>query len=112
MDAYNANPSSMRAAIEHFAAMQVRPKVLIMGDMLELGEETLSEHQSILQLALESGFDQVITVGAHFGTVRNADKNHYDSTDHFLAHLQLLPIQKSYILLKGSRKIGLEKLLA
>lgn len=111
MDAYNANPSSMRAAIAHFAAMKVSPKVIIMGDMLELGEETLTEHQSILDLALHSGIDQVITVGAYFGTVRNAAKNHYDSTNHIIAHLQEHPIQASYILLKGSRRIGLEKLL-
>ncbi len=110
-DAYNANPSSMSAAIAHFASMPVQPKVLIIGDMMELGEEAAAEHAAILQQALRSDFQRIITVGTFFGAARGASPDHFDTTEALLEHIQEHPLQQQYILLKGSRKMGLERLL-
>lgn len=112
MDAYNANPTSMRNALLTFAAMEASRRVAILGDMLELGEEALSEHQMILNLALEKGFDQVILVGPIFGSLSSPEKTlHFTAQEDLAAWLRRHPFSETHILLKGSRRIGLERLI-
>ncbi|MBE0637497.1 MAG: UDP-N-acetylmuramoyl-tripeptide--D-alanyl-D-alanine ligase [Bacteroidales bacterium] len=113
MDAYNANPSSMEAAITHFAKFPDDRKVLILGDMLELGEESLPEHRRILELALQSGAGQVILIGEIFNQVCNDDRiTTFTTSDQAISKLSEQPLTGKTILLKGSRGIRLEKLLA
>jgi UDP-N-acetylmuramoyl-tripeptide--D-alanyl-D-alanine ligase len=112
MDAYNANPSNMEAALKSFAALQVERKVVILGDMLELGDLALYEHQRIAELALSLEFDNVILVGHHFEPVaRKSGIRHFDDVQALKEWaIGNLP-RGSWIMVKGSRKISLEKLI-
>ncbi|PQA90650.1 UDP-N-acetylmuramoyl-tripeptide--D-alanyl-D-alanine ligase [Chryseobacterium shigense] len=107
LDTYNANPSSMTASLHNFATFEGR-KTIIIGDMLELGEESEKEHQSILKLALELAFDQIITVGKYFKSV-NPSALSFDNTAELIEYLKQNTIHSENILLKGSRGIALEK---
>ena len=71
VDAYNANPSSMAAAIENFRLMAVKNKMAILGDMRELGDVTAEEHQKIVDLLLAAGITNVWLVGDEFGKNQN-----------------------------------------
>ena len=111
MDAYNANPSSMRAALETFAATSYPSKAVILGDMLELGEESDREHLGILDLVNELAFGEVYLVGPSF-TRLNTRRENLCFQDSDLARLWFAhhrPEQMT-ILIKGSRGIRLEKL--
>ncbi|MCT2406023.1 UDP-N-acetylmuramoyl-tripeptide--D-alanyl-D-alanine ligase [Chryseobacterium antibioticum] len=107
LDTYNANPSSMTASLHNFVTFEGR-KTIIIGDMLELGEESEREHQNILKLAQELAFDQIITVGKHFKSV-NPSALSFDNTAELIGYLQQNTIHSENILLKGSRGIALEK---
>jgi len=107
LDTYNANPSSMTASLQNFATFE-GAKTVIIGDMLELGDESEKEHVSILELAHELAFDQVITVGKHFKNV-NSSPLSFENTAELIEYLQHNTIQSENILLKGSRGIALEK---
>lgn len=107
LDTYNANPSSMTASLSNFVAFE-GSKTIIIGDMLELGVESEKEHQSILKLAQELGFDQIITVGNYFKSV-NPSALSFDNTVELIEYLQQNKIHSENILLKGSRGIALEK---
>jgi UDP-N-acetylmuramoyl-tripeptide--D-alanyl-D-alanine ligase len=112
MDAYNANPSSMEAAITHFAKSPAPEKVLILGDMLELGDESLAEHQRILGLASGSGAKQILLVGSQFHQVNHDQGNwSFFNADEALEFLSKNMLSGKTILVKGSRGIRLEKLL-
>lgn len=111
VDAYNANPTSMSAAIENFKAMKVDNQMLILGDMLELGVESKTEHQHIVELIKSSGFHHVVLVGPIFLKEKH-DFVAFETTQEALDYLQHHPVIGKTILLKGSRGIGLEKLLA
>lgn len=107
LDTYNANPSSMNASLHNFITFE-GSKTIIIGDMLELGEESEKEHQNILKLAQELGFDEIITVGKNFRNVNSSEKA-FESTVELIEYLKLNKIQSENILLKGSRGIALEK---
>ncbi|WP_223605838.1 UDP-N-acetylmuramoyl-tripeptide--D-alanyl-D-alanine ligase [Chryseobacterium sp. OSA05B] len=107
LDTYNANPSSMTASLHNFVTFE-GSKTIIIGDMLELGAESEKEHQSILKLAKELAFDQIITVGKHFKTV-NPSALSFDNTAELIEYLKQNTIKSENILLKGSRGIALEK---
>ncbi|SDQ67945.1 UDP-N-acetylmuramoyl-tripeptide--D-alanyl-D-alanine ligase [Chryseobacterium soldanellicola] len=107
LDTYNANPSSMTASLHNFITFE-GSKTIIIGDMLELGEESQKEHQNILNLAQDLGFDEIITVGIHFKDV-NFSKNSFENTIELIEYLKLNKINSANILLKGSRGIALEK---
>ncbi|WP_312764935.1 UDP-N-acetylmuramoyl-tripeptide--D-alanyl-D-alanine ligase [Epilithonimonas sp.] len=109
LDTYNANPSSMQVSLENFKTFE-GSKVVIMGDMLELGEESLKEHQNILDLAGTCGFDDIITVGANFKSVYDSD-NAFENTTELIEWLKSNPITEENILLKASRGIALEKII-
>jgi len=76
-DAYNANPSSMRLSIQSFAKLNTTNKLLILGDMLELGDQAAVEHSEIIQLTRQLGLDKVLFIGPHFYSVKSNDHGLY-----------------------------------
>ncbi len=109
MDAYNANPSSMAAALENFASMASKePKLAILGDMLELGEATEMEHLAIIDLTLRLGIDTRTVGGSFKSAAAGEGPACFETTEDLLAALKAEPIQGRLILLKGSRGIRLE----
>jgi UDP-N-acetylmuramoyl-tripeptide--D-alanyl-D-alanine ligase len=113
LDAYNANPTSMTAAIVSVAGMHADKKVLILGDMFELEEEAEEEHRSIGKLIRDLGFTEVYLCGK---LMRAALKefpraNHFFLKEELLEALQKNPVNHSTILIKASRGIGLETVL-
>ncbi|MFO7978838.1 MAG: UDP-N-acetylmuramoyl-tripeptide--D-alanyl-D-alanine ligase [Bacteroidales bacterium] len=113
MDAYNANPTSMAAAIENFSLFTDLPKVAILGDMLEMGADACKEHEAIARLAFEQGFKQVIFVGPQFREVANVNPQgrHFADVDEAATWLKENPLKGNRVLIKGSRGIQLEKLV-
>lgn len=117
LDAYNANPSSMSAAIENFAEIPSSEKWLILGDMLELGEYEMEEHKNILKLIADKKFQNVILVGERFSKAMSESKMSFFNQILFKTSDELSekfktnsPIKNSsLILIKGSRGIKLEK---
>ncbi len=110
IDAYNANPTSMRAAILNFAQMQAKQKTLIIGDMLELGSQSEVEHQKIVELIKEHDFSEVYLVGKCFQKTDSDFKN-FTGVDELKIFLQNNPLKNRFILIKGSRGIHLEKII-
>ena len=112
LDAYNANPSSMRVALENFALMNTFPKIAILGDMFELGEESRVEHEAILTLVKDFDFTDVLLIGSRFCEIA-ADKGfrYFQSTNDAYDWLVAHPIRNASILVKGSRGMKLETLL-
>lgn len=111
LDAYNANPSSMEAAIRNFMALQADNKVMIAGDMLELGDAAEEEHSLIAGLIESAGFHAVYFVGPHFTKASTLPEAHcFDHVDKLTAYLKANPIEGCTILVKGSRGIQLEKI--
>ncbi|WP_029906866.1 UDP-N-acetylmuramoyl-tripeptide--D-alanyl-D-alanine ligase [Prevotella sp. 10(H)] len=108
IDAYNANPTSMHAALENFDHMDVNHKVLILGDMKELGPDTDMEHQKVADYVSHHNFDKVIFVGDNFSRI-HTDYPRFTDLDSLRTYLTKNPIEDSYVLLKGSRSVQLEK---
>lgn len=109
LDTYNANPSSMAEALKNFATFP-GTKTVIMGDMLELGEDSADEHAAVYALAEVLGFDKIYTVGEFFGKAGKSAKK-YKTTDTLIRHLKKNKITSDNILLKGSRGIALERVV-
>jgi UDP-N-acetylmuramoyl-tripeptide--D-alanyl-D-alanine ligase len=113
MDAYNANPTSMKASISNFAANTSTNKIIILGDMFELGEYTDEEHRNLIEFIRQFDWKAVIFVGNNFIKVKSDTPNHY----FFETPEEVVPLFKSFkntgstILIKGSRGIALEKLI-
>ena len=116
VDCYNANPSSMEVALDNIATMEAEQKVLILGDMLELGEWSEEAHLNILRKA-DGIAERIILVGKEFAKAYDKSKELsaeyalYPSTAEALAALEKEPINGALVLLKGSRGIALEKLI-
>ena len=112
LDAYNANPSSMQAAISNFEK-QTGNKIAILGDMFELGNDAKVEHQYIVDLAISSNIDKIIFVGENFnGIVINSIKSSkYSSFESFKNSSEILELKNTTILIKGSRGMALERIL-
>jgi UDP-N-acetylmuramoyl-tripeptide--D-alanyl-D-alanine ligase len=110
LDAYNANPSSMALAIRHFATLNLPKRVLILGDMFELGPESTAEHAEIVRLVRALSFDSVYLAGQEFyNCSRGSDFPAFPDTEGLLAELQQNPLRGCTILIKGSRGMKLEK---
>ncbi len=110
LDCYNANPTSMKSALESFAMIDNPEKIFIIGDMLELGDQENTEHEAILSFAQKSGL-KGYTVGPRFERINcNAVIQSFKDKDEAVTFLKSNPIQNTLIMLKGSRGIGLETL--
>ena len=106
LDAYNANPSSMKAALENFSEIEASLKIIVLGDMFELGKEAFGEHVSVRQSAEQVGA-QTYFVGTEFAKTGEA----YSDVSSFVASGKLGQIKNATILIKGSRGMKLEQLL-
>jgi UDP-N-acetylmuramoyl-tripeptide--D-alanyl-D-alanine ligase len=113
MDAYNANPSSMAAAVQHFMKQDVAHKVVILGDMYELGDESPAEHAALGELIAQGKFDTVILAGQDMRYALSALPKAYYFPDKFSLHNWIMdnPFQDTAILIKGSRGMGLESVV-
>jgi len=112
LDAYNANPSSMDAAITHFLSINKKNKVIILGDMRELGEQSLLEHKNIVKMLSNNNEIKVFLVGEEFCKAASLTnytcfKNSDEAAKYFIQN----PLLSSYILLKGSRGIKMETII-
>jgi UDP-N-acetylmuramoyl-tripeptide--D-alanyl-D-alanine ligase len=112
LDAYNANPTSIKNALEHFDSMEADSKIAILGDMLEMGNYSAAKHQEIYEQALACGFERLILVGKEFMEL--------DVTEEVLQFLKVEDLKKwldaqhfenTHFLVKGSRGIRLEKVV-
>jgi UDP-N-acetylmuramoyl-tripeptide--D-alanyl-D-alanine ligase len=110
IDAYNANPDSMRAALLNFREMQVAPKAVILGDMKELGSESGKLHQEIIKEVQAGKFDKVFLCGASFAQAGKAFST-YPAIDALIAELKQHPLKGYHILIKGSRSMTLENVV-
>jgi UDP-N-acetylmuramoyl-tripeptide--D-alanyl-D-alanine ligase len=111
LDAYNANPSSMKLAIENFAKMQVDKKVLMLGGMAEMGEASLTEHQAIVDLILLHKWENVVLVGGDFGKI-NHPYIYFHTSLEAREWYKNQSFKDSYLLIKGSRSMKMEEILS
>jgi UDP-N-acetylmuramoyl-tripeptide--D-alanyl-D-alanine ligase len=113
LDAYNANPSSMEAAILNLTSMQAPKKVVIVGDMFELEEEAEKEHKHLGQLLKEKKFDRTYLCGKLMKSAKSSfpDARYFENKELLIAELKANPISDSTILVKASRGIGLETIV-
>jgi UDP-N-acetylmuramoyl-tripeptide--D-alanyl-D-alanine ligase len=113
LDAYNANPSSMSAAIENLAAMKAAKKVAIIGDMFELGDEAEADHRTIGKLLSGKHFDSVYLCGALMKSAQHElpSAKHFEKKEDLLNELKQNPLSNATILIKASRGIGLESVV-
>jgi UDP-N-acetylmuramoyl-tripeptide--D-alanyl-D-alanine ligase len=113
LDAYNANPSSMEAAILNLAGMQTPNRVVILGDMFELEEEAEKEHQRIGLLLNEKKINQVYLCGQLMKSAKNEipSARYFEKKEALMEELKKNPIHDSIILVKASRGIGLESIV-
>jgi UDP-N-acetylmuramoyl-tripeptide--D-alanyl-D-alanine ligase len=109
VDAYNANPSSMSAAIENFKVMDVDKKMAILGDMRELGEVSDVEHQKVVDQLKEYGFKEIWLVGEEFGKT-NTDYRKFNNVEEVKQEIAIKRPEGYYILIKGSNGIKLFQL--
>ena len=109
VDAYNANPTSMMAALENFRLMEVQNKVAVLGDMKELGEGSVEEHRKVVDFLGQCGFERVILVGAEFGKA-NVGFEHYPDVEAVkVLFAENKPVGK-FVLIKGSNSMKLAQL--
>ena len=101
VDAYNANPTSMAAALDNFRLMQVSPKMAILGEMRELGESSMQEHEAMVKRIGQCGIDQVWLVGNEFENI-NCNYRKFADVEAVKAALAAEPVEGYYILIKGS----------
>jgi UDP-N-acetylmuramoyl-tripeptide--D-alanyl-D-alanine ligase len=113
LDAYNANPSSMQVALENLAAVKALHKMVILGDMFELGEEAEKEHRLIGQLAKTLGFEKVYLCGTLMKATKEAfpDAILFENKTLLMEALKKDPPRNATILVKASRGIGLETIV-
>jgi UDP-N-acetylmuramoyl-tripeptide--D-alanyl-D-alanine ligase len=113
LDAYNANPSSMAVAIENFLQLDYPNKIMILGDMFELGAESKREHKAIVELLLNEKAIVCYFIGKEFYDNRMDKKDFYfhDTFESFSKYLQDNKMENSYLLIKGSRGMALERTL-
>ncbi len=113
MDAYNANPTSMVASLTDFAMDHRENTAVILGDMLELGENSEQEHQKILALLETFNIGTVVLAGEIFHRLSKPDRFHsFPDVDALIRWLKKYPLTGNYVLLKGSRKIELERAMS
>lgn len=110
LDAYNANPTSMKAALENFKVLKGENKIAFLGDMFELGKTATIEHQNIADLVKKIGISDVYLIGENFNKTSTPLKT-FKSFDTVADYLKKHPLDKGNLLIKGSRGMALERLL-
>jgi UDP-N-acetylmuramoyl-tripeptide--D-alanyl-D-alanine ligase len=110
MDAYNANPSSMKAAIENFAGLDADNKVLMLGAMKELGADSLKEHQALADLLQQTHWKAVVLVDGDFAKI-NHPYIFLETAADARRWLEQQAFEHTHVLVKGSRSVGMEKVL-
>ncbi|MFT5725575.1 MAG: UDP-N-acetylmuramoyl-tripeptide--D-alanyl-D-alanine ligase [Bacteroidia bacterium] len=111
LDAYNANPTSMMAALETFKAVKSDEKVILLGDMFEIGQKAKEEHQQILEEALKQGCP-IMVAGKQFGVAaENTDAQSFSTTENLVQHLDQQRFKNTWFLVKGSRGMTMERVL-
>jgi UDP-N-acetylmuramoyl-tripeptide--D-alanyl-D-alanine ligase len=112
LDAYNANPTSMKNALEAFGKMEADRKVAVLGAMLEMGEYSEAEHKNITSLALSQKLGTLVLVGNEFRqAAESAGVLFFENTAQVREWFKLQDFTNTHFLIKGSRSIGLEKML-
>ena len=113
LDAYNANPSSMLAALTNFFQLEEKNKVAVLGDMFELGSESSEEHQKLIDFCINQTDINFYFIGKDFFAHKNINSNmHFnDSFESFQANFTKQKIENSLVLIKGSRGMSLERTL-
>ena len=110
VDAYNANPSSMLAALTNFSLMEYEHKMVILGDMRELGKESLEEHRRIVNKLQEMRLERIWLVGEEFSNVAQKGMRVFKDVDEVKEALKAEPVSNSTILIKGSNSTKLHQL--
>ena len=111
LDSYNANPTSMDAALRNFNNIQTdKSKTVILGDMFELGNDAECEHQKIVDLLNKSAFQNVLLVGKNFSGV-SSKFSVFQTTNELIDYLILNPVIDNCILIKGSRSMKMESVV-
>ncbi|MBE9489284.1 MAG: UDP-N-acetylmuramoyl-tripeptide--D-alanyl-D-alanine ligase [Bacteroidetes bacterium] len=113
LDAYNANPTSMKAALDSFAILKDEYKIAILGDMFELGDEAEKEHQAIAEYTEQLGLKNIYLVGESFYKTTNNSNNVklFKTFEDLKTTLLIIKIENHTILIKGSRGMALERVL-
>jgi len=113
LDAYNANPSSMNAALTNFFQLQEKNKVAILGDMFELGTESSDEHKKLIEFCFNQEDITFHFIGAAFFVHKNSNSNmiFYESFESFQSEFTNQKTENSFLLIKGSRGMSLERTL-
>lgn len=109
LDAYNANPTSMKLAIENIAQIKSNSKVLMLGGMMELGEESIQEHQNIIELIKKYSWAKVLLVGGDFAKTTHPFL-YFNTSSDVAEWCRQQNFDDSYFLIKGSRSIQMEKI--
>ena len=122
VDAYNANPTSMAAALENFSNVSAPVKIAMLGDMLELGEDSLAEHVAVIKSVASRGLSMTFFVGKEFaaaseavlqeGTLDLNTMQFFATSDQLAEHLAELQLSGATILIKGSRGTRMEKVIS
>lgn len=107
-DAYNANPSSVKSSLEGFEQAVEGRKIVILGDMLELGSESLTEHHEIIKIVESMDVDNSYYIGEIYKSL--TPENAFNSVEDFKRGINIQGLDPSNILIKGSRKVGLEEI--
>ena len=110
LDAYNANPSSMKVAIENIAKINAGKKILMLGGMMELGSESLTEHAQVIALINKYKWEKVVLVGGDFEKVTH-HYNYFSSSDAAAQWAERQKFDNAYFLIKGSRSVQMEKIV-
>ena len=113
LDAYNANPNSMEVALENLSQLTDRHKIAILGDMFEIGQNTIQEHQTIADLIYNSSIEKAFLIGESFAAIELKNKNilKFKTFLEFKNHLKENEISNATILIKASRGMALERVL-
>ena len=111
LDAYNANPSSMKAAIENFANIKADHKLLMLGSMAELGADSLEEHRQLIHLINQHSFSTVVLVGDYFSSIPHSYL-HFDTAKQAGEWFKKQNLHNAYLLIKGSRSMQMETIIA
>ncbi len=110
LDAYNANPSSVELALKDFSNNPGNPKLAVLGDMFELGDDSHLEHQKIVDLCEQLGVPCFLVGEAYGKTKQHKTNIHFRNTSDCITHLNKYPIKNHHILIKGSRGMALERI--